>query len=147
MVTTVLRVDADIHVAVDPQTAFEYMNVPEHQAEISPSLTSVETIEELPNGGKRAAYTYRMAGIALDGEVEAATYDPPERIVFEMTGGLRGTIEWTFEPEGDGVRIGYAADYDLPIPILASLVKPLVRRYNERELDTTLRNLRTRLEG
>jgi carbon monoxide dehydrogenase subunit G len=80
-------VEADIHVAVGRETAVEYMDVPEHQAEISPSLTSVETVEELPNGGKRATYTYRMAGITLDGEVAASTYDPPERIVFEMTGG------------------------------------------------------------
>jgi carbon monoxide dehydrogenase subunit G len=141
------RVESDVHVEVDPETAFEYMDVPEHQAEISPSLSAVETVEELPDGGKRATYTYRMAGVALDGEVEAVVYDPPERIVFEMTGGIEGTIEWTFEPEDGGVRVGYAADYDLPIPVLDSLAEPFVRAYNERELETTLANLKTRLEG
>lgn len=140
------RVEGDIHVDVEPKTAFEYMDVPEHQAEISPSLSTVETVAELPNGGKRATYTYRMAGIPLDGEVEAVVYEPPDRIVFEMTGGIEGTIEWTFEPDGDGVRVGYAAEYDLPIPVIDRLAEPFVKKYNERELATTLRNLKTRLE-
>jgi len=141
-----VRVEDDIYIDVDPETAFEYMDVPEHQAEISPSLSAVETVAELPSGGKRATYTYRMGGVPLDGEVEAVTYDPPERIVFEMTGGIEGNIEWTFTPEGDGVRVGYVAEYDLPIPVLDRLAAPFVRTYNERELKTTLRNLKTRLE-
>ena len=141
-----VRVEDDIHVAVDPETAFDYMDVPEQQAEISPSLSAVETVEELPTGGKRATYTYRMAGVPLDGEVKATVYDPPRRIVFEMTGDIEGTIEWTFSPEDDGVRIGYAAEYDLPVPALDRLAAPFVRKYNERELTTTLRNLKTRLE-
>lgn len=140
------RVEDDIYVDVDPETAFDYMDVPEHQAEISPSLSTVETVEELPGGGKRATYTYRMGSIPLNGEVKAVTYDPPERIVFEMTGGIEGTIEWMFSSEGDGVRIGYAAEYDLPIPVLDRLAAPFVRKYNERELATTLGNLKTRLE-
>lgn len=141
-----VRVEDNIHVAVDPETAFDYMDVPEHQAEISPSLSAVETVEELPTGGKRATYTYRMGGVTLDGEVEATVYDPPRRIVFEMTGGIEGTIEWTFTPEDGGVRVGYAAEYDLPVPVLDRLAAPFVRKYNERELTTTLRNLKTRLE-
>jgi carbon monoxide dehydrogenase subunit G len=140
------RVEDDIYVDVDPETAFEYMDVPEHQAEISPSLSAVETVEELPTGGKRATYTYRMGGVPLTGEVAAVTHEPPERIVFDMTGGIEGTIEWTFTPEADGVRVGYAAEYDLPIPVLDRLAAPFVRKYNERELKTTLQNLRTRLE-
>jgi carbon monoxide dehydrogenase subunit G len=141
-----VRIEDEIHIAVDPETAFDYMDVPEHQAEISPSLSAVETVEELPTGGKRATYTYRMAGVPLDGEVKATVYDPPRRIVFEMSGGIEGTIEWTFTPEDDGVRVGYAAEYDLPIPVLDRLAAPFIRKYNERELTTTLRNLKTRLE-
>lgn len=140
------RVADDIHVDVPPEAAFEYMDVPEHQAEISPSLSTVETVEALPGGGKRAAYTYRMAGVPLEGEVTAVAYDPPRRIVFEMTGALEGTIEWTFAPEDEGVRVSYTAEYDLPIPLLDRLAEPFVRAYNERELETTLRNLKARLE-
>ncbi len=61
-----VRIEDDIYVAVEPETAFEYMDVPEHQSEISPSLSAVETVEELPSGGKRATYAYRMGGVTLD---------------------------------------------------------------------------------
>lgn len=58
---------------------------------------------------------------------------------------LAGTVEWTVTPEGDGARVGYAAESDLPSPMLDRLVAPFVRTYNEREPTTTLRNLKTRL--
>jgi uncharacterized membrane protein len=63
-----------------------------------------------------------------------------------MTGDLTGEIEWTFEEDGDETVVTYAAEYDVPVPVLDAVVDPFVRRYNERELRTTLENLRTRLE-
>ena len=46
----------------------------------------------------------------------------------------------------DAACQAFAAEYDLPIPVLDRLAEPFVRKYNERELETTLRNLKTRLE-
>jgi hypothetical protein len=74
------------------EEVFAYMDLPENQTEITPSLSTVETVGRLPNGGTRASYTYRMVGIPFDGEVVATEYEPDERVVFEMTGNLEGTI-------------------------------------------------------
>jgi hypothetical protein len=63
-----------------------------------------------------------------------------------MTGDLDGEIEWEFEGEDDATVFTYAARYEIPIPVLDVVVEPFARRYNERELRTTLRNLRSRLE-
>jgi len=56
-------------------------------------------------------------------------------------------IEWTFEKVDDGTRVTYATQYGIPVPVLDAVVEPFAARYNERELRTTLENLRTRLEG
>jgi hypothetical protein len=66
-----------------------------------------------------------------------------------MEGDLRGTIRWYFQSLGDGhSRFTYAATYALPGPsFVRPLLKPLVRRYNEREVDTLLRRLKGRLES
>lgn len=129
-----------------PKAAFEYMDVPENQARISPRLTTVETLGTLDNGGKRASYTYRLFGLRFEGEVRGVEHEPPERIVFEMTGDIEGRIEWTFEPTTGGTRVTYAAAYELGLPpILERLLGPVADRFNQRELEATLETLRQRL--
>lgn len=135
-----VRIDAPV------DEVFSYMDRPANQVEVTPSLTRAEIVEELDNGGKRVAYTYSVGGIGLDGHLEAVEYEPGARIHWEMTGGLSGTVEWTFEAVDGGTGFEYAAGYDLPGRVIESLARPFVERYNERELATTLENLRTRLE-
>lgn len=122
------------------------MDRPENQPEITPSLVRPKTVEELPNGGKRVAYTYIMAGIDLDGHLEAVEYEPESYITWEMTGDLEGRIEWDFEADDSETMFTYTAQYEIPIPVLDALVEPFAERYNERELQTTLENLRSRIE-
>jgi uncharacterized membrane protein len=135
-----IRIDAPV------EDVFEYMDRPENQPEITPSLTRSETVEELPNGGKRVAYTYTMAGVDLEGRLEALEYEPESHVTWEMTGDLEGEIEWGFEPADGATVVTYAARYEIPIPVLDAVVEPFAERYNERELRTTLENLRSRIE-
>jgi uncharacterized membrane protein len=141
-------VDVEESVRIDAPVSdvFAYMDRPENQPEITPSLTRSETLEERSDGSKRVAYTYTMAGIDLDGELDAVEYEPERRVRWEMTGDLSGTVEWRFESDDGGTRVTYAAEYGIPVPVLDSLADPFVERYNERELRTTLENLRTRIE-
>ena len=141
-----IEVNGSVQVDATVEDVFDFMDEPENQAVITPSLSSVETLDELDNGGKRAAYVYSMAGISLEGTVGATTYEPPDRIVFEMTGDLSGTIEWAFEEAAGVTVVTYTATYDIPIPVGKAAAEPFVRRYNERELETTLQNLKTRME-
>lgn len=139
-------VTESVYVDAPREAVFDYMDRPEHQPEITPSLTRSETLERLENGGKRVAYTYTMAGVSLEGEVTALDWVEDERIAWRMDGDLEGELEWRFEDEGAGTRVTYSADYSIPVPVLDAVVEPFVRRYNERELRTTLEDLRTRME-
>jgi carbon monoxide dehydrogenase subunit G len=141
-----IEVSGSIQIDAPVAAVFAFMDEPANQAVITPSLAEVETVAELDNGGKRARYTYSMVGISLDGHVEATEHEPDERIVFEMSGDLSGTIEWGFEGTDGSTVVTYTATYDLPIPVGKAAAEPFVRRYNERELETTLQNLKTRME-
>ncbi len=141
-----VEVAREVRIEAPVEDVFAYMDRPENQPEFTPSLSRSETVETLPNGGKRVAYTYSMAGVDLDGDLEATAYDPERRVVWEMSGDLTGEIEWGFEPDGDATVFSYTARYDIPVPVLDVLVAPFVKRYNERELATALENLKTRLE-
>lgn len=142
-----VRQHVDIEASVE--TVFAYMDEPGHQPEITPSLTRSHLLERLPSGGARVAYTYKILGLPFSGEVRATDYVPNERIVWAMTGGLQGTLRWYFQrlARDERARFTYAATYALPGPsVLHPLLKPLVRRYNEREIQALLQRLKARLE-
>lgn len=142
-----VNVREHIDLAAPVDRVFDYMDTPAHQATITPSLSESVLLERMPNGGSRARYTYRILGLSFSGEVRATDYVPDERIVWSMTGDLHGTIRWYFAtPFDEGCRFTYAATYRIPGPsLLRPLARPLIRRYNEREVRTLLRNLRARL--
>jgi uncharacterized protein YndB with AHSA1/START domain len=142
-----VRIEKSTHIDVPVEDAFRYMDTPSNQAEVTPSLVESELIERLPNGGSRATWAYKMAGVRLEGEVRATTYEPPERIEFAMEGDLTGRIWWTFEAEDGGTRVTYGTEYEVPVPVLQQVAEAFARRYNEREVETLLRNLKDRLES
>ncbi len=141
-----VTVSESIYVHAPPETVFEYLDDPYHHVEVTPSLVEVRNVESLENGGKRADHTYRMAGVSLDGELVEVLHERPQRLNFELRGGLEGEIDLRITPERSGTRVSYAATYELPGRVLSRVAEPFVRRYNKRELQTTLENLRDRLE-
>ena len=143
-----LTVREHIDIASPVDRVFAFMDTPAHQAEITPSLTQSTLVERLPNGGSRARYTYRILRLSFSGEVHATDYVSNERIVWSMDGDLHGTLRWYFQKlDPERSRFTYAATYALPGPsVLRPILKPFVRRYNEREVHTLLRRLKTHLE-
>ena len=135
-----IEVTETIEIAAPVPDVWAYMDDPHNQPAVSPSISEVRDIEQRADG-KSLAFTYRMAGVPLDGRLAATTYEPRERIVFEMSGTLSGEIAWTFETIDRGTRFTYGAAYNVPGP-LEAVARPLVVRYNERELRRTLENLR-----
>jgi len=136
-----IRIDAPV------EDVFAYLDDPRNHAAVTPSLAEVRHVETLDNGGKRVEHTYRMAGVGLDGELVERTHEENERMVFEMRGGLEGEIEIETVEDDGGAELRYSTEYELPGRVLSTVATPLVRRYNERDLRTTLENTKTRLEA
>lgn len=141
-----VTISESLHIRAAPETIFTYLDDPYHHVEITPSLVEVRNVESLDNGGKRADHTFRMAGVSLDGELVEIIHEPPNRLNFELRGQLEGELDLRMVPEESGSRVSYAATYSLPGSVLSRVAEPFIRRYNERELRTTLENLRDRLE-
>ncbi|QAU12730.1 SRPBCC family protein [Halorubrum sp. BOL3-1] len=134
-------------VAADPETVFAFLDEPANHAAITPGLADVRDIESLANGGKRLSYTYRIAGVGIDGEIVQTVHDPPARHAFELRGRLSGTIDLRLGPVDSGTELTYAATYDLPENALARVGAPVVRRFNERQLRAALESVAARFDG
>jgi carbon monoxide dehydrogenase subunit G len=143
-----VEVSESVVVHAPRESVFEFVDRPDNQVAVTPALTGVADVQSKPDGGKRLLYGYRVFGIVFTGALETTTYDPPERIVFEMTGDIEGKIRWTIESlPDDRTRFTYAADYDLSWLPLYSFLLPLLRWYNRRELRQAVENIREAVES
>lgn len=137
-----ITVSDSIHVDAPVEEVFTFLDDPHNHAQMTPRLTDVRDVERLENGGKRLSYTYRMAGVGLDGELEQTRHEPNERMTFDMRGGIDGEIDLQFAPvEDGGTEFTYTAEYELPGTVLSKAAEPVARRFNERQLKATLRNV------
>ena len=136
-----LAASDDMGGAAGDETVVAFLDDPANHAAITPGLTDVRDVEPLANGGKRLAYTYRMAGVGIDGEIVQTVHEPPERHVFELRGRLTGTIDLRLEPVDGGTELTYAATYGLPENALTRAGSPVIRRFNERQLRAALENV------
>jgi carbon monoxide dehydrogenase subunit G len=134
-------------VSAPPEAVFTFLDTPANHERISPSIASVHDVEPLDGGGHRAGYTYRLFGVPLRGTVEAVTHQPPERLRFALRGGVDGEMDWRLRPDGEGTTVTCEATFSVPGGPLATLLDPVVRWYNQRELDETLRRLREALDS
>jgi len=127
------------------ETVFETLDNPDTHAKITPSISDIRNVEPRDTGGKELEYTYRLAGVPIDGRLVQTVHDSPHQHVFAMEGGLTGAITLDIEPTEAGTKLTYSAEYAVPGRVIARVIEPMVRWYNERELQSTLENLETLL--
>lgn len=139
-------VSESIYIERPVKKVFAYLDDPHNHVTVTPSIVDVRNVKPLDNGGKQLEHTYEMAGIGIDGELIEQVHEDGERMVFEMRGRLTGEIDLVFEERNSGTEVTYSAEYDIPGRVLSKAATPLVERYNQRELRTTLENLKSELE-
>jgi coenzyme Q-binding protein COQ10 len=115
--------------------------------------TSLTNVRNYGDGkavkGATYEWTYKMLGIPLDGKTEVTEMVPNRRAVTKATGALPNTIEQTFEDAGGG-KTSYTmrVDYTIPGSILGKIADKLfVERFNERECEHVVGNLKTICEA
>jgi carbon monoxide dehydrogenase subunit G len=139
--------NADISVDASPQTVFSFLDEPRNHVKVTPSLVEVTDVTDFDDGGKRARYTYSLAGVELSGTVRDRRRAPPSRLVQELSGAIDGTVRFEIAPEDGGSRVRYTAAYELPDTVLDTVLGSVATAYNQREADATLANLKTHLEA
>jgi uncharacterized protein YndB with AHSA1/START domain len=140
-------IEKSILIDAPPEKVFAYMNEPEHMLEYWPSMVEVRDATQLPNGGWRYHWIYKMAGVRLEGDSEAVEFEPDKHFVVKNTGQIPSTFDWTFAPENGSTRLTTKVEYEIPDTVLGKLGKPFIVKLNEREAESVLGNLKDRMEA
>lgn len=141
------KIEKTILINAPVEKVFAFMAKPENLPEIWSSLQEVRNVRPLPNGGYAYDWTYKMAGMRLEGKAEWTEFVENQRIVDKNESGIPSTFVWTYWPEGAGTRVSVSVDYTIPGAVVGKLAEPIVQKMNEHEAETVLSNLKARMEG
>ena len=141
------KVEKTITINAPVEKVFGYVEEPANLPEIWPSMVEAKDVQRLPNGGTSFRWVYKMAGVRFEGTSEDTEYVANRRVVSKSKGGIESTITWTFQPEADGTKVTFEAEYTVPIPLLGKLAEAFIVKANEHETELLLANLKARMEA
>ncbi len=136
-----------IIVKVPLEQVYQYIDNPATILEYWPSMIDIRDIQPLPNGGHKFHWTYKMAGMHMEGTSEDIEYIPRQKVVSKGTGGIDSLITITLEPADSGTRVEWMFEYTIPLPAIGRLAEAVIVKLNEQELNLILINIKTRLEA
>lgn len=140
------RVDKSITIKATIEKVFGYITDPINQIDWMPSMVNIMDVSG-SGLGKSFRWTYKMAGILLDGESTYTEYIPNKRVVTLSKGGAESTFIFDFEPHSDGTMLKLVIEYTIPIPVIGKIGEAVLFKRNEREADLAMANIKERLEG
>lgn len=139
-----------VDIDASPEEVFAFFDDVTNATVLVPSLVEITTVDPLPNGGRRVAYTTRdRRGAIVEAVSEHLEYDPPQRTVTLGTqSGIQTTSTRRFAPNpGGGTRVAAAVEWSAPVRYLGWLVGAPVRRPLRRSLRHGLRAAKAAIEA
>lgn len=140
------KISKSISINAPVAQVFDYVNDPRHLPEIWPSMVEVSHVKTAPDGAHSFDWIYKMAGIRFKGHAETIEAERNKRVVTKNEKGIPSTFLWTYEGEDSTTKLMLEIDYTLPGKLLDKLAAPFVTKVNDREAETVLENLKTRME-
>lgn len=140
------KVKRSITINAPVEKVFNYVADPMAQLEWLSSMMAVKDVSG-SGVGQHFRWTYKMAGVLLEGETTVTEHIPNERRVTQSKGGVTSTWIINFESHDGGTMMELDIEYTIPIPVIGKLAEKLVLKRNEREADLAMTNIKEKLEG
>jgi acyl-CoA synthetase (AMP-forming)/AMP-acid ligase II/uncharacterized membrane protein len=113
-------------------------------------VTRLERKSEEPERGAGARYSVRMRVGSADvgGLVEIVEFDDPADLAWTSVTGIDQRLRWRLRETDDGrTRVTLRLAYDAPGGVLGAISEQVSKPMVARNLEQTLHNLRTEIEG
>lgn len=129
------------------EKVFDFVDDPERIPTYAPN---VERVVEVVRTEKRVGDSYRVIykvlGVTFDEKFKVAAYDRPNRVDNSVEGGMTGTFNWNFEPQGNQTQVDVDVQYSLAGgPIGKAIDAVMLERTNEKTMEQMLENIQKAL--
>lgn len=142
-------VTASVEIARPPVEVFAAVADPEQRRRLLPdNFLGFRVVSEVRSGpGMRTAFRIATAGGEHQTEIEVTDWDKPRRLTEQALGDSPYTMQWSFEPSGDGTRAAVTMTYEARGSVLHRLIERFfARRAIEQSVMLELLRLKQILE-
>lgn len=135
-----------IHIDAPVEKVFSFLQIPDALVGIMPNLLEVRNARPLDNGGFVYDWTFKMAGMKLNGTNETVRLVPNELMEIVSRGGIESRWLWIVSEADGGTDVSVTLGYTVPIPVLGKLAESIIVKQNDQDSYTMLDNLKAKLE-
>jgi len=129
---------------------FNYISEPDNMPVWSCNLVAIKNQSEGPvAAGTSWIQVFKLHGITTELPCRMLEYEPPFRIVIEgmLPFEVRLLLFLEFEPQVDGTKVTYIADYTQPSSLLGKIAARLTENRIRRDTERNVDNLKAILQS
>lgn len=138
-----------IHKSIDinapAQRVFDFLLDPRNLPSVWPGLEEVSNVN-LEQGALEYDWVYKMAGMHFRGHSSTQEIQPGKLLRWHAGGALDASFRWALEGRDGTTTFTVDVDYTLPGKVLGRIAEVLAAKTNERESETFLGNVKSRME-
>lgn len=141
-----IEITEEITTGASPTEAFDFIADPTNHLKFSPALMDVSSVRD-GDVGKEGEWTFKVAGVTLEGQFSDTEFDRPNTRHYDLTGDINGSEMWRVEAADGGSKIEYRTETDVPGPdILGTIAEPIAERFMRNDAETKIENLKALLD-
>jgi uncharacterized membrane protein len=137
------RVEHSIVIKAPISQVFEYASDYRKWSEWFEGVSDFRPSTSISRGnGTRYAYKARMMGLSVGVETEVHNFEENRGWTGIATKGMPHRTHWLFEPVEGGTKFTYTLEYQLPVPLIGSLIdSSFMKPQWDKIIRTSLNNL------
>jgi carbon monoxide dehydrogenase subunit G len=126
------------------EKVYEFVDNPDNFSKYVPNVERVVDIKRSEGRiGDSFRVIYKVMGVTFDEKFTVTEHQPPRKAGSRFEGGMTGTFDWSFEPEGQQTKTSVDVRYELAGGALGKAIDALVlERTNEKTIGDMLQNMR-----
>jgi uncharacterized protein YndB with AHSA1/START domain len=141
-----IRIDKEVMINAPVGKIYNFVVKPSNLLQVWPSLMVIRNEQQLPNGGYRANWIYKMDGLYFRGKGEVIDIVSGVWFTFQTKGSIKSKITWTFRAIDDQTRVTFTMEYGIPFILLDWLTEVVVGKINDQQATILLVNLQVMME-
>jgi uncharacterized membrane protein len=141
------KIQKSVTINAPVQKVFDFMADPRNLPEVWPSMVEVKDVKPSSAGGFNFGWTYKMAGVRIEGASETIEFIANKHNVTVSTKGIQSKFTWDYKSGPGGTKLDVQVEYTVPIPVLGKLAESFIIKQNDHESDALLANLKARMES
>lgn len=134
------------HIDAPVVKIFNYLQDPRHLLDIWPGTLEIEMLELSPIMGAKFRWVHRLANTRFEGCGECKRSIPEKRVVYEISGGIAGRMDWLLAADNDHTKVALLLGYQVHAPWFRNNWPARLQRERDADAIVMLNALKTHME-